>query len=82
MNSPQPITTQIRNLNPACLGSQQERDAFADRMLAREEEEKARLLRMAHNAEEYSARMAFADEQAEEVSEGHLHVNTRTQRHE
>lgn len=38
MNSPRPITTPIRRLNPLALGTKEQRDQFASTQLAREKE--------------------------------------------
>lgn len=38
MNVPQRTTTVIRRLNPALFGTKEQRDAFADLMLAKERE--------------------------------------------
>lgn len=39
--TPRPITTEIRRPNPALLGSREEFDSFADKMLALEREREA-----------------------------------------
>jgi len=58
---------------------QQEPDTIKT-MQDREADYKARLARMGKASEAYEARMAFADVEAEQVSEGRMHVNTRPNR--
>ena len=80
MNSPRQTETPIRRINPACLGSQAERDAFAQRMLEREREALLTMAEMAHKAEEYDSRMQFADLEADGALESRVHHNTRPNR--
>ena len=74
------IIAPVLRLNPACLGSQAERDAFAQRMLEREREALLEMAVMAEKAELYRERMAFADLEADAALESRVHHNTRPNR--
>ena len=80
MNSPKLITTEVRKLNPALLGTREEFDAFAQRMLEREREALLEMAEMACKADQYDQRMAFADLEADAALESRVHHNTRPNR--
>lgn len=77
---PQYIATEVRRLNPALLGTREEFDAFAQRMLEREREALLEMAELAHKAEEYDSRMQFADLEADAALESRVHHNTRPNR--